>query len=165
MTAISSITYGLMPVDPELAATLAKWNIEFWSDKVTSISERELTGLYLNAAKTPEGILPKTLVAYVDGELAGAVTLGEKDLPQYPMYKPWLGSLITHPKFQYLGIGRELALEAQRLAKKMGFSHIYCFTATVTEWALRWHWEVIHQTTFKGLEVNVMKKSLHWDYL
>jgi GNAT superfamily N-acetyltransferase len=154
-----------MPDDPEVAKTLAQWNVEFWSDKVTDISERELTSLYLNFSRAPENKLPKTLVAYVDGELAGAVTLGEKDLPQYPMYKPWLGSLITHPKFQELGIGRELALEAQRLAKKMGFSHIYCFTATVTEWALRWDWEVIHQTTFKGLEVNVLKKSLHWDYL
>jgi len=162
---MSEITYRLMPDDPEVAKTLAQWNVEFWSDKVTDISERELTSLYLNFSRAPENKLPKTLVAYVDGELAGAVTLGEKDLPQYPMYKPWLGSLITHPKFQELGIGRELALEAQRLAKKMGFSHIYCFTATVTEWALRWDWEVIHQTTFKGLEVNVLKKSLHWDYL
>jgi ribosomal protein S18 acetylase RimI-like enzyme len=165
MNAMSEITYRLMPDDAELAKTLAKWNIEFWSDKVDSISEQNLSSIYLFAARTPENKLPKTLVAYVNGELAGAVTLGEKDLPQYPMYKPWLGSLIVHPKFQELGIGREITLEAQRLAKKMGFSFIYCFTATVTEWALRWHWEVIHQTTFKGLEVNVMKKSLHWDYL
>ena len=165
MIAMSEVTYQLMPDDPALANTLAKWNIEFWGDKVTSISERELTALYLNAARVPEGKLPKTIVAFVDGELAGAVTLGEKDLPQYPMYKPWLGSLITHPKFQALGIGRDISIEAQRMAKKMGFPHIYCFTATVTDWALRWHWEVIHQTTFKGLDVNVLKKSLHWDYI
>ncbi|CAB4167043.1 NAT_SF domain containing protein [uncultured Caudovirales phage] len=154
-----------MPDDAEVANSLAKWSVEYWDGEIPSISEKELASLFLKAARIPEDKLPKMMVAYVDGELAGGVSIGVKDLPQYPMYTPWLGSLIVTPKYKDLGIGRELAIEAQRLAKRMGYKKMYAFTIHLTEWAKRWNWEVIATTTFRGIPVEVIEKSLHWDYL
>lgn len=154
-----------MPDSVEVANTLANWSVEYWDGEIPSISEKELSLLFLRAAQTPENKLPKMIVAYVNGDLAGGVSIGEKDLPQYPMYKPWLGSLIVKPEYKDLGVGRELAIEAQRLAKRMGYKKMYAFTIHLTEWAKRWDWKVVASTTFRGIPVDVIEKSLHWDYI
>lgn len=158
------ITYGLMPVDQEIATRLGGWNVAFWGKKMP-ISADELAEAYLTAAKAPEGSLPKCFVAYVDGDLAGAIILEETELDKFAHLSPWHGSLIVKDEYQKLGIGRELALEAQRFAKKMGYTHIYSFTTYLKEWHLRWGWEVIDTSVFRGVPVDILKKSLHWDYL
>lgn len=154
-----------MQPDKQVADLLGKWTAEFWADKISTVSAKKISTYFLKASYNHSDRLPKAIVAWDGDELVGGVVLAQDDLPEFSQYGPWISSLILNPKYKDHGFGRELSLEPQRLAKKMGYKKVYAFTPNLTEWAIRWHWKPIEKGTFKGLPVDVIEKELHWDYI
>ena len=160
-----NVRYEAMQPDRKVADLLGTWTVEFWKEQISTASVEKISTYFLKASYNHGNSLPKVILAWDGDELAGGVVVADEDLPEFKQYGPWLSSLIVNPKYRDTGVGRQLALEAQSLAKRMGYKKIYAFTTHLTEWALRWHWKPIEKGKFKGLPVDVIEKELHWDYI
>lgn len=71
--------------------------------------------------------LPLALVALFQTKPAGICSLQVND-GLISDYTPWLGDLCVAKKFQKFGIGKNLALSAEKKALELGFSSLYLFT-------------------------------------
>jgi GNAT superfamily N-acetyltransferase len=72
--------------------------------------------------------IPLGLVAFVDGEPAGTVSLLEKDLDECGDLRPWLAGLLVFPKYRERGAARALVEELMRAAKQLGERQVYLWT-------------------------------------
>lgn len=72
--------------------------------------------------------IPLGLVAFVDGQLAGTVSLIENDLEERKDLSPWLAGLLVFSEFRGSGVGTALARELIRCARAIGFERLYLYT-------------------------------------
>lgn len=90
---------------------------EFWVDVVGG---RTVNGLDAHLQNTHDpSRIPLSLIALIDGQLAGTVNLIDNDDDQRTHLHPWLAAMVVAKPFRGRGIGtqlvRALLVEAQRL--------------------------------------------------
>ena len=112
---------------PDAIPTLTSWFQAQWPDYYARRTPAEIAQDFCAEAK--RGGLPVRLVAFVDGELAGTITLREEATNKLPGYSPALGGLFVAERHRGRGIGTELIRAAMDLAREQGFGTLY--TATV----------------------------------
>ena len=106
--------------------TIATWIYnEWWTDK-PEVTVESMKGR-LEEAKTDNSI-PLSMIALVDGHLAGTVNFIESDNSEFPELKPWLAALLVHPKFRKKGIGSALVRECIKQATNLGIKEFYLGT-------------------------------------
>lgn len=84
--------------------------------------------------------LEVSLVARVDGELAGTVLLVRSELDAAHEVSPWLAGLAVGPEFRGRGIGTALvkAVEAHGCAQRVDILHLYTWEARRFYASLGW---------------------------
>jgi predicted N-acetyltransferase YhbS len=106
---------------PEVAARIhAQW----FADKAGHTEE----GMLARMRKGKRAEVPIGLAAFVDGALAGTVSLVESDLEERKDLTPWLAGLLVFPEFRGLGVGTALVWELVRSARQAGCARFYLYT-------------------------------------
>ena len=137
---------------PRLAALHhAEWA---WIDPEWTLDEAR-SNLEIHTAGTA---VPTTLVAFVDGALAGSVSLLANDHSRIRKWSPWLASLLVLPEFRGRGIGAALVGEAVAIATRFGIERLYLYTDDAAPFYARLGWSMVERLDIdgKGTEVDVM---------
>ncbi|MFC1996564.1 GNAT family N-acetyltransferase [Chloroflexota bacterium] len=87
--------------------------------------------------------LPLRLVAFVDGELAGTITLRDRAAKTLPEYHPGLGGLFVVERHRGRGIGTELVRAGMNLAREQGYERVYTTTLTARGILERLGWKLV----------------------
>lgn len=110
----------------ELAPGLARWHHAAWSALLPAWTlaeaEAELATHRLRRA------IPTTLVAFVDREAVGSVSLLLEDHERITGYSPWLASLYVQPAWRRRGVGAALVERAVAEAAALGVPRLYLYT-------------------------------------
>jgi GNAT superfamily N-acetyltransferase len=135
---------------PRLAALHhAEWA---WIDPEWTLAEAK-ANLAVHTAGTA---VPTTRVAFVDGALAGSVSLLANDHSRIRKWSPWLASLLVLPEFRGRGIGAALVREAVAIAARFGFERLYLYTDDAAPFYARLGWAMVERLDLDGIEVDVM---------
>ena len=145
---------------PEMIPQLANWFRAQWPDYFAGRSESEIAQDFISEAKR-DGI-PLRLVAVVNGELAGTVTLRERAMNATPAFHPGLGGLYVAEKYRKQGIGTALVRSCMDVAREQGFSQMYTATVTAGEIMERLGWERIATVSIDGEQQVIYHCELSW---
>ena len=108
--------------------------------------------------------LPIALVAIIGDEVCGTAALKMESVTTYPEYFPWLAGLLVAPSFRRQGIGEQLIVEIEKLAKQLGYREIYVGTGDksgMSEITLdKRNWKFIDKSDYFISEASIYKKSL-----
>lgn len=110
---------------------------------------------YANSGSVPFG-----LVAFLDGVPCGFAALKREAFPSHPQLSPWAGAAVVEPSLRRCGIGRALLLALEPEARALGFSRIYCATATSASLLQRCGWSLLAQVRHEGQHMDVYEKAL-----
>jgi predicted N-acetyltransferase YhbS len=127
----------------------AQWS---WIDPDWTLDEAR-SNLEIHTAGTA---VPTTLVAFVDGELAGSVSLLQNDHSRIRRWSPWLASLLVLPEFRCRGIGARLVNEAVAIAARFGIPRLYLYTDDAAAFYARLGWSMVERVDMEGGPVDVM---------
>ena len=119
------------------------------------------TDLKKSASRT---VLPIAVVAIFDGNICGTAALKMESVTTYPDYFPWLAGLLVAPEYRRQGIGEQLIMEIEKLAKQLGYKEIYVGTgekSRMSEVTLdKRNWKFIDKSEYFVSEANIYKKKL-----
>ncbi len=108
--------------------------------------------------------LPITLVAILDGNICGTAALKMESVTTYPDYFPWLAGLLVVPAYRRQGIGEQLIVAIELLAKKLGYKEIYVGAGEksgMSEITLdKRNWKFVDKSDYFVSEVTIYKKKL-----
>lgn len=115
-----------------------------------------------NSANRTE--LPIAVVAILDGYICGTAALKMESVTTYPDYFPWLAGLLVAPAYRNRGIGEQLIVAIETLAKQLGYKEIYVGTGEnsgMSEITLdKRNWKFIDKSDYFVSEASVYKKLL-----
>ena len=109
---------------PQLIEAVAKmiYN-EFWIDVEDGMSLGDLIA-HLKTATGPQQ-MPLSLIALVDGQLAGTINLIENDGENRAHLRPWLAAMVVRADLRGRGIGSALVKALLVDARLMGIPTVY----------------------------------------
>ena len=96
---------------------------EFWVDMVNGMTVNDLV-VHLETA-TERQQIPLSLIARVDGQLAGTVNLIENDDKNRAHLRPWLAAMVVRADLRGQGIGTALVKELLAEARLMNTPTVY----------------------------------------
>jgi predicted N-acetyltransferase YhbS len=96
---------------------------EFWVDVVDGMTVDDLVA-HLKTATEPQQ-MPLSLIALVDGQLAGTVNLIENDDENRAHLRPWLAAMVVRADLRGQGIGTALVKALLADARLMGTPTVY----------------------------------------
>jgi N-acetylglutamate synthase-like GNAT family acetyltransferase len=108
------------------------------------------------ATHPPRAAIPTTLVAFVDGELAGSVSLLANDDERIRSHSPWLASLLVLPQHRGRGLGAELVRRCVDIAAQLGIDDLFLYTDDAVAFYERLGWRVVADADLGGTTVQVM---------
>lgn len=109
---------------PQLIEPVAKMIYdEFWVDVADGMSQADLAA-HLQTAHTARH-MPLSLIALVDGQLAGTVNLIENDDAKRAHLRPWLAAMVVRADLRGQGIGTALVKALLADARAMGIPTVY----------------------------------------
>lgn len=102
--------------------------------------------------------LPRGVVAVMRGEIVGIGALKEESIPSHRHLGPWAAAGYVRPELRGRGIGASLLGALEGEAWSMGFSHIYCATATAETLMQRSGWDVLDTVPHDGEMLTIFSK-------
>ena len=142
---------------PQHIEQLAAWQHAQWGHMNYETPEQRLERLRIRARKDR---LPITVIAMIDGQLAGSASLDEDDMDTHPELQPWLASVFVSPVHRNHGIGSALVGWIEEEATSRGFARFYLFTPDKEAFYARRGWRTIAREPYRGEEVTIMEKVL-----
>ncbi|UFN57222.1 GNAT family N-acetyltransferase [Microbulbifer celer] len=104
--------------------------------------------------------LPVGLVAFVGPEPCGVVALKSESITTHKHFSPWVAGGMVAPQYRGYGIGAQMALALEEVARSLGFKVIYSGTSTANSLLLREGWQFIELVLYNGEEVSIYEKVL-----
>ena len=106
--------------------------------------------------------IPATYVLLLNQTVAGSVSLlSHDDIDNVrPDLSPWLASLYVEPGHRGRGFGSALVKYCIRRAGHFGYTALYLYTDTHSQYYTRFGWRPIDNRTSRGLDVTVMELQL-----
>ena len=101
-------------------------------------------------AEANQSNLPVRLIAFIDRELAGTITLREYANRVTPEYRPGLGGLLVAEQHRGCGIGTELVKAGMQLAQQKGYVKVYTTTLTAQGILNRLGWQLVKPVSQGG---------------
>ena len=104
--------------------------------------------------------VPFTLVAHVDGEPVGCLSVTDDDLDErFADRGPWLSGMLVIARARNLGVGRVLVNAAESTARRFGVSELWLRTETAGPFYERCGWS--YAVPKQGLRLAaVMRRAL-----
>ncbi len=96
---------------------------EFWGDVEDGMTLSDLIA-HLKTAMEPQQV-PLSLIALVDGQLAGTVNLIENDDKNRAHLRPWLAAMVVRADLRGQGIGTALVKSLLADVRLMGIPTVY----------------------------------------
>ena len=143
---------------PELAPTIAAWHWAEWGHTDPGGSLEAWTAGIAKRAR--RGEIPTTLVAFVDGELAGSTSLVEYDMDIHRDLTPWVSGVYVAPEYRGSGVGTRLIRAAEDAAASIGVGRLYLYTSSAEPFYARLGWETIRHDRYGGESVAIMAARL-----
>jgi len=136
--------------------TVSKWiHSEFVVKTGGSLSLGEVVEYLSNTNTTT---FPITLVAVIENQCVGTISIFENDLKTQKELTPWLASLYVSELYRGQGIAEKLINRVQEIIKELGFETLYLRTEHASEYYKRLGWEFVYKTKDeKGQETEVFK--------
>ncbi|SKC54551.1 GNAT family N-acetyltransferase [Maledivibacter halophilus] len=146
---------------PEYVETVANWiHNEFVIESEKSLKKLDLITEYFK--KTNVKSFPITLVAVIDSECVGTISIFENDLKTQDNLTPWLASLYVRPNYRSQGIAEKLINRVREVVKGLGFETLYLRTEHTSEYYKKLGWEYVYKThDGKGQETQVFRISIN----
>ena len=154
----ATVTVSRLIAHPEVLPLVSEWFRQEWPDWYgpggPGDVEKDLRSF------SNEGSLPLGVIAFSDGAPCGAAALKAESIPSHAHLGPWAAAGFVVPRLRGQGIGARLlsALEAE--ARVLGYSSIYCGTATANSLLERAQWRPIDRVELRGKDVSVYVKAL-----
>ena len=143
---------------PEALPLVAEWFRTEWPDWYGAGSAADVESDLQSFSN--EGSLPVGIIAFADGVPCGAAVLKAESIPSHAHLSPWAAAGFVLPALRGQGIGARLLAELEDQAKALGYSSIYCGTATANSLLRRAKWRVIDSVQLHGKEVSVYERAL-----
>lgn len=141
--------------------TLAAWHHAEWAHLYP---DETLAGFREHLERSAQtGAIPLTLIALVEGRLAGSVSLIEDDLDSRPELSPWLANVYVAPPFRGHGLGTLLIKKALRVAAQLGVETLYLFTERHAPFYARLGWRTLSREQSHGVAITIMTRTLSKD--
>jgi N-acetylglutamate synthase-like GNAT family acetyltransferase len=137
---------------------IANWFCKEWGDHYAVQSVEYISGLLLEKAN--KNTLPLTLVAVANEEIIGTVNLKKMDMDNRPDLSPWMGGLYVREGMRKQGRGARLIEAAVNEANRLGFRHLFLWTATAKDYYLNLGWIHLEDTLYEGKTASIFKKEL-----
>ncbi len=154
----SEITTERLARHPEALPVLATWFESEWPDWYgpggPGNAEEDLLA-YAN-----EGDLPMGIAAFQNGLLCGVAALKAVSIPSHLHLSPWAAAGFVIPSLRGQGIGAALLTALESEARALGYSHLYCGTATAASLLLRLRWHLIEFVEREGQKIGLYGKAL-----
>jgi GNAT superfamily N-acetyltransferase len=151
---VGRVAFAWLGERPELVGPLATLHQAQWARLLprwtVDEAQRELASHPSHAA------VPSTLVATVDGALAGSVSLLAEDDARLRAPSPWLASLFVLPAFRGRGLGAALVLGCVEAAASLGIEALHLYTDDAVGFYERLGWRVVADAELDGTPVRVM---------
>jgi GNAT superfamily N-acetyltransferase len=149
---------GYLADHPEAIPALAGWHHAEWgalvADWPLELAESELR------SHTARRAISTTIVAHLDGALAGSASLLEEDMPGFPALSPWLASVFVAPHCRRRGLGNRLIDRVIEEAQALGVERLYLFTTGARGYYEPRGWQVLQPITSRGHEGLIMHLRL-----
>lgn len=143
---------------PEFISTLAQWHHAEWSHLLPAWSVAE-AAVEL-ATHTGRRVAPTTVVALVDGELAGSASLLLEDMPGTEEWSPWLGSVFVSPARRGSRVGRAMVDRVVEDARALGYARLHLLTTEAEGWYSPRGWQILERRLYAGLSAVIMGLDL-----
>ncbi len=141
---------------PDSAPVIARWIESEWGRlPIHNYFEAVAKG-----TDAGERLLPRTLVEVRSGSVVGTVSLLHDDMDIRPDLNPWLGCLFVEEGSRSKGIGTELALAAERLARDLKIRNLYLFTVNSESLYAKLGWISFDKEHYEGKTCILMKRDL-----
>ena len=146
----------LGPSSPEIS-TCAKWRVEAFGDVLGTDVEAEKKSL---EAFTSDQRGQATLVAKLDGVLAGTCLLVHSEIKPCHPVSPWLAGLFVAPEHRRQGIGKVLVKSIEDQARQRGNRRLYLYTDSAAQYYERLGWTDVDQVDWRGFSTTLMAREL-----
>lgn len=107
---------------------------------VPTSSTKTLKDVQAFFGKVHRNVLPLTLIAIIDNQCVGTISLFEQDSSLRPQYSPWLASLYVNPTYRSQKIGRTLIDALIVKAAELGFAKLYLKTENTASYYNKIGW-------------------------
>jgi predicted N-acetyltransferase YhbS len=140
--------------------TIAEWFYREWG---VFHPELDVTGIVERLGeRCNTGRIPLSLVAVVQEEVIGTVSLKKYDMDTRMQYSPWLASLYVRKDYRNKGVGVRLIDAGLRKARTLGIKHLYLYTRLRkhADFYLSRGWIHVETTDYRGGIVMVLLKKI-----
>lgn len=149
---------------PCLRDEVVEINAELWGE-LTDLEPKEMAQLF-PVEKSSNG-LPLTLVASIDGKLAGCVSLREETMGMIkhpeaylPGKSPWLSNMWVAERARGQKLASCLTEDLERRARELGFSQIYSSAGQSDSLYHKLGYKEIGRKPLKNLTIHLIRKDL-----
>ena len=147
-----------LALHPEVLPTLQAWFEAEWPAYYGAggrASARRDLEAYARLSGLPFGV-----VAFHDTAVCGVAALKEESIASHAHLSPWAAAGLVCRDLRGQGIGTQLVRALERQAKAMGFSRIYCGTATAENLLQRAGWRLLEHVDHEGEVLGIYEKTL-----
>jgi len=140
--------------------TIAQWFYEEWGEFHPELDVNRIAERLGERCNTDE--IPLALVAVLQEEVVGTVSLKKYDMDTRMQYSPWLASLYVRKDCRNKGVGMRLIEAGLEKAKILGIKHLYLYTRTRkhVDFYLSQGWVHVETTDYRGGIVTVLLRTL-----
>ncbi len=115
----------------------------------------------LSAFANPDGALPVGIVALdPSGRPVGTAALKAGWRPEFAHLGPWASAGWVRPGLRRQGLGALLLVALEGEARRLGYSRLYCATATANSLLERQGWTAHTQTVHEGSLIEIFQRAL-----
>ncbi len=142
----------------EYMPVVAAWLIDEWGFLDPGFTVAEAVKDFKTRFK-PGGI-PCTVIAFMNGKIAGTASLINDDMPERPDLSPWLASVFVAPVFRKKGIAGKMIDTITDEAAALGVSRLYLFTFGDTLFYSKRGWSMMSEGVYHNRPVTIMFRDL-----
>ena len=137
------IATALLTPDSPVIETVLAWHWHEWSAEDADADIEKWRERLHSRSRLDR--VPFTLVARLDGDIVGCVTVCDDDDKRYADRGPWLSGMLVIGPARNLGVGRRLLRDAAAHARDLGATELWLYTAEAARFYERCGYRFAHQ--------------------
>jgi GNAT superfamily N-acetyltransferase len=152
------VRIGLLSPESSVLDAVLSWHWHEWSDAYEAADLDEWRTRLKGRSNSDR--VPFTIVAYLDSEPSGCVSVCEDDRDQrFAEGGPWLSGMFVAGRARNLGVGRQLVRAAEDTARRFGAQELRLYTSEAGPFYERCGWSYLHRKQDPS-DDSVMRRDL-----